>query len=157
MRHSDNHVTCGCKFYFRRGYLCRHSFVALHQCRVKTIPRQFLKARWTKNALQEQTFLGFTHDDAEYSSKERSKLKRTRAWFAFKNLINIDGDDKEKVDTILATMKHINTSFLETTRAQTNNSLAHRADWFITPVESEVVTIRNPDISRNKGCVKGIC
>ncbi|WOG82010.1 hypothetical protein DCAR_0101169 [Daucus carota subsp. sativus] len=132
---SDNEMASLLRTTSRRGYLCRHSFVALHRCRVKTIPRQFLKARWTKNALQDHT----------------------RAWFAFKNLINLAGDDKEKVDTILATMKHINTSFLETTRAQTNNGLAHRADWFITPVESEVVTIRNPDISRNKGCVKGIC
>ena len=105
-----------------------------------------------KNALQEHSFLGSTHVDAEYSSKERSKLKRTRAWFEFKNLMNISGDDEEKMDIILSNLKHINTSFLETTRAQTDYGLAHRADRFITPAESDRVMIQNPDISRNKGC-----
>ncbi|KAK1363407.1 hypothetical protein POM88_038968 [Heracleum sosnowskyi] len=30
VRLSDNYVKCSCKFYFRRGYLCRHAFAALH-------------------------------------------------------------------------------------------------------------------------------
>ncbi|WOG92215.1 hypothetical protein DCAR_0311478 [Daucus carota subsp. sativus] len=144
LRHCDNHVICSCKFYFRRGYLCRHSFAALHQCCVKTIPHQFLKARWTKNALQEHSFLGSNHVDAEYDNKERRKLKRTRAWFEFKSLINIAWDNEEKVDEILGTMKKMNNSFSESTRAQTNNVVAHRADRFIPP--AEINELRQSDL-----------
>lgn len=119
---------------------------------MKTIPRQFLKPRWTKNALQEHSFLGSTQVDASLNNKERSKLKRSRAWFEFKNLINIAGDDEEKLDTILADLKTMNNPFCETTGPQSNSDVPHRADKFISPPESNEVAVQNPDISRNTGC-----
>ena len=49
---STNDVDCSCKFYNRYGYLCCHAFAALQQCGLHTIPRQYIKARWTKDALK---------------------------------------------------------------------------------------------------------
>ncbi|XP_063941365.1 protein FAR1-RELATED SEQUENCE 5-like [Daucus carota subsp. sativus] len=37
VRLADHDVNCECKFYVRRGYLCRHAFASLHQCGVSKI------------------------------------------------------------------------------------------------------------------------
>ena len=50
MRLADHDVNCECKFYVRRGYLCRHAFASLHQCGVSKIPLAFINTHWTKNA-----------------------------------------------------------------------------------------------------------
>ena len=38
VRNNDDYLECSCKFNFRRGYLCRHAFVALYHCSIKKNP-----------------------------------------------------------------------------------------------------------------------
>ncbi|XP_063941395.1 protein FAR1-RELATED SEQUENCE 3-like [Daucus carota subsp. sativus] len=45
VRLADHDVNCECKFYVRRGYLCRHAFASLHQCGVSKIPLAFINTR----------------------------------------------------------------------------------------------------------------
>ncbi|XP_017239904.1 uncharacterized protein LOC108212695 [Daucus carota subsp. sativus] len=153
VRHCDNHVTCSCKFFFRKGYLCRHSFAALHRCRVKQISRQFVKPRWSKNAIKEQhQFLGFSHISEDCSQSERIKLKRRRAWFEIQNFLNMADDDEDHLDLILSGVQTIHSSLLQKFGIQSPNKVAKRVDRFVCPSEQEEISVQNPEVSQNKGC-----
>ncbi|KAK1358880.1 hypothetical protein POM88_043354 [Heracleum sosnowskyi] len=152
VRLSDNYVKYNCKFYFRRGYLCRHAFAALQQCSVKNIPREFVKPRWTKNAVKHYSFLGSSHMVNHCEKKDPKKLKRTRAWFEFQNCMNCAGEEEEKLDSVITGLKLISSSLTKTTFNNTDQGNAHRADKFIGPIPDKEISVKNPNISRNKGC-----
>ena len=72
--------------------------------------------------------------------------------FEFQNLMNLAGDDEEKLDAIYAGLQKISNTISNLMGPHAAHGLAHGADKFISPPESNEVTIQNPDISRNKGC-----
>ncbi|XP_063938020.1 protein FAR-RED IMPAIRED RESPONSE 1-like [Daucus carota subsp. sativus] len=150
--HSDKHVTCSCNFYFRKGYLCRHAFAALHHCGVKEIPREFVKPRWTKDALKNFSFLGSSDVNDQSNKDDRTKLKRTRAWFDFNNCLNLAGDDEGKLDSVLQALESVNSSLSEGLGSSDSAGKAHRVDKFYGPVSDKEISVQNPHVSRNKGC-----
>lgn len=152
VRHSDNYVTCSCNFFFQKGYLCRHAFAALHQCRVKEIPRVFVKPRWTKDAIKNHSFLASAEVSSVRDSHKRMKLKRTRAWFEFNNYMNQVGEDEDKLDLVLNGLHSINSILNEKDGPPVETLNSHRADKFIGHVPESEVSVLNPNVSRNKGC-----
>ena len=72
--------------------------------------------------------------------------------FEFQNLMNLAGDDEEKLDAIYAGLQKTSNTVSDLMGPQAAYGLAHRADKFISPPESNEVTIQNPNISRNKCC-----
>lgn len=152
VRHQDNHVSCSCKLFFRRGYLCRHAFAALHQCGIKQIPRDFVKPRWQKNAIRNHSFLSSSNNGDTCVDRDRAKLKRTRAWFEFNNCISVAGDSEEFLDTVLNGLKSVHSSLSEKKGSCNIDNSSNRADKFIGPMSESEISVRNPNISRNKGC-----
>ena len=152
VRHSDNYVYCSCNFFFQKGYLCRHAFAALYQCRVKEIPRAFVKTRWTKDAIKHHSFLAQADVSLVSDSHKRMKLKRTRAWFEFKDSMNLVGEDEGSIDIVLNGLYSINSTLIGKNGRHLDGENCHRADKFIGPIPDSDVTVFNPDISRNKGC-----
>uniref|UniRef100_A0A0A0KV81 Protein FAR1-RELATED SEQUENCE n=1 Tax=Cucumis sativus TaxID=3659 RepID=A0A0A0KV81_CUCSA len=47
-------VSCLCRLYEYKGYLCRHAMVVLQKCELSTIPAQYILKRWTKDAKSRQ-------------------------------------------------------------------------------------------------------
>ena len=43
-------VSCICRLYEYKGYLCRHALVVLQMCQQSAIPSQYILKRWTKDA-----------------------------------------------------------------------------------------------------------
>lgn len=43
-------VSCICRLYEYKGYLCRHALVVLQMCQQSVIPSQYILKRWTKDA-----------------------------------------------------------------------------------------------------------
>lgn len=152
VREPDHHVQCSCKFYFRKGFLCRHAFAALHQCNVQIIPRQFVKPRWTKNAIKDHSTLGSSHEPADTDKCNRTKFKRTRAWFEFHNCIKYAGDDEEKIDRIITGLRSIGSALQKQTDGTHVEEPVHRGERFVGPVPQPETSIQNPLVSRNKGC-----
>ncbi|KAK1396433.1 hypothetical protein POM88_006296 [Heracleum sosnowskyi] len=156
VRLSDNYVQCSCKFFNRKGYLCRHAFAALHQCSVKHIPAGFIKPRWSKNAIKRHSFLGSSQLKEICEARDRKKLKRTRAWFEFQDCMNQAGEDEDKLDSVLTGVQSINSLLAKNADDTPVQRGAHRADKFIVPVPESDVSVLNPNISRNKGCGRRI-
>ncbi|WCJ28090.1 far-red elongated hypocotyls 3 [Euphorbia peplus] len=50
-------VSCICRLYEYKGYLCRHALVVLQMCQQSTIPPQYILKRWTKD-VKNRHFLG---------------------------------------------------------------------------------------------------
>lgn len=152
VRLSDNCVECSCKFYFRKGYLCRHAFAALQQCSVKKIPHKFVKPRWTKNAVKRYSFLGASQISAQCEKCDIKKLKRTRAWFEFQNCMDLAGEEEEKLDSVITGLQSITSSLTKTTYNRTDQSGVYRVDKFLGPIPDNEISVKNPNVSRNKGC-----
>nr|XP_017221431.1 PREDICTED: protein FAR1-RELATED SEQUENCE 5-like [Daucus carota subsp. sativus] len=152
IRLSDNTVDCSCKCFFRKGYLCRHSFAALKQCGVHSIPRQYVKARWTKDAVRNHSSLGRPSTDVNSGTGQNIKLKRTRACFEFQTFMDYAWDDEEKIDKLMAALQDINSSIFSKDCSHENIGDAHRADKFVGPIPLEEPSTLNPLSSRNKGC-----
>ncbi|XP_074340775.1 protein FAR1-RELATED SEQUENCE 6-like [Apium graveolens] len=151
VRLSDNYVQCNCKFFFQRGYLCKHAFAALHQCGVKQIPREFVKPRWTKNALKRHSFLGSSQVDALFEKRDKKKLKRTRAWFEFHNCMNHAEEDEEKLDSVITGLQTIASSITKDSDNNMDQGNAERVDKFIGPIPDTEISVQIPHVSRNKG------
>lgn len=145
-------MKCSCNFFFRKGYLCRHAFAALHQCGVKHIPKAFVKPRWSKNAIRCHSFLGSSQLQDICDARDRKKLKRTRTWFEFNNCMNQAGEDEEKLDLVSSGVKAIQDALNKTSYNTTQMEGANRADKFIAPIAESDVRVANPNLSRNKGC-----
>lgn len=152
MRHCDNYVECTCKLFFQKGYLCSHAFAALHHCGVKEIPRELVKARWTKDAIKNHSFLLSSELSYGGHKKDRAKLKRTRAWFEFNSSINLAGDDMDQLDLIVVGLESITNSLNANSKSANTDDSSHRADKFVGTVPRDEILIQNPNISRNKGC-----
>lgn len=43
-------VSCICRFFEYKGFLCRHALIVLQICGLSTIPSQYILKRWTKDA-----------------------------------------------------------------------------------------------------------
>jgi len=43
-------VSCVCRFFEYKGFLCRHALIVLQICGLSTIPSQYILKRWTKDA-----------------------------------------------------------------------------------------------------------
>ncbi|KAK1402688.1 hypothetical protein POM88_002293 [Heracleum sosnowskyi] len=99
----NNYVQCSCKFYFRKGYLCRHAFAALHQCSIKQIPAAFVKPHWSKNDVKRHSFLG--------SSK-----------------VTDNCEDEDKLDLVFTGVQSINSALTQTKDNTPGQGEAHRAD-----------------------------
>lgn len=152
VRLSDNYVECSCKFYFQKGYLCRHAFAALHQCGVKHIPKAFVKPRWSKNAIAHHSFLGSSQLKDICEARDRKKLIRTRAWFQFNYCMNLAGEDEEKLDLVSSGIEVVQAALNKTSDNSNQIIGANRADKFISPVAESEIRVANPNVSRNKGC-----
>lgn len=62
-------VSCICRLYEYKGYLCRHSMIVLQICGLSAIPSQYILKRWTKDA-KSRHFLG------EESEQVQTRLQR---------------------------------------------------------------------------------
>lgn len=103
----DNHVDCECKFFMRTGYLCRHSFAALHQCEAKQISRQFILPRWTKRVERTHDILGENEISKQCAKDDHIKLKVSEMWFDFHSCIDYVRLDETKVDKMRAHVKRM--------------------------------------------------
>ncbi|KAG6657190.1 protein FAR-RED ELONGATED HYPOCOTYL 3-like isoform X1 [Carya illinoinensis] len=50
-------ISCICRLYEYKGYLCRHAMIVLQICGLSAIPPQYILKRWTKDA-KSKHFLG---------------------------------------------------------------------------------------------------
>lgn len=114
--------------------MCKHAFAALQQCGVHTIPRQFVKPRWSKNAVQNHSTLGSSETPVDSYSGDRSKLKRTRAWFEFNNCMNYAGEDEDKLDIVMSGLQEISSTLQDNRDNNEVQGQTHRADKFVGPV-----------------------
>ena len=151
VRRSNNDVECSCKFFNRYGYLCCHAFAALQQCGIHTIPRHFIKARWTKDALKNHTFIGSLETPSNCDKPERTKIKRTRAWFEFESCLDLVGEDEDKLDMVRLMLRDMESKLQKDSEHDDEPRQAHRADAFIGPLPLNEECLRNPNISKNKG------
>nr|TKR90396.1 far-red impaired responsive family protein [Populus alba] len=62
-------VSCICRLYEYKGFLCRHALVVLQMCQQSAIPSQYILKRWTKDA-KSKHLLG------EESEKVQSRVQR---------------------------------------------------------------------------------
>ncbi|KAJ8770530.1 hypothetical protein K2173_018021 [Erythroxylum novogranatense] len=62
-------VSCICRLFEYKGYLCRHALVVLQMCQQSAIPSQYILKRWTKDA-KSRHFL------AEGSEQVQSRVQR---------------------------------------------------------------------------------
>ncbi|XP_011001055.1 PREDICTED: protein FAR-RED ELONGATED HYPOCOTYL 3-like isoform X2 [Populus euphratica] len=62
-------VSCICRLYEYKGFLCRHALVVLQMCQQSAIPSQYILKRWTKEA-KSKHLLG------EESEKVQSRVQR---------------------------------------------------------------------------------
>lgn len=51
---TKSHVSCLCRSFEYRGFLCRHAMIVLQICGVSSIPSQYILRRWTKDAKSRQ-------------------------------------------------------------------------------------------------------
>ncbi|XP_038690204.1 protein FAR-RED ELONGATED HYPOCOTYL 3 isoform X3 [Tripterygium wilfordii] len=51
-------VSCVCRLYEFKGYLCRHALLVLQICRLSAIPSHYILKRWTKDAKNRHLFGG---------------------------------------------------------------------------------------------------
>ena len=151
VRRSNNDVECSCKFFNRYGYLCCHAFAALQQCGIHTIPRQFIKARWTKDALKNHTSIASLETPSNCDKPERTKIKRTRAWFEFESCLDLVGEDEDKLDMVRLMLRDMESKLQKDSEHDDEPRQAHRADAFIGPLPLNEECLRNPNISKNKG------
>lgn len=77
-------------------------------------------------------------------------MKRTRAWFEFKNHLNFVGDNEEQVDLVIGGMQTIYSSLSEKLGTKSTANIAHRVDRFITHPEQVYIVIQNTDVSLKK-------
>ncbi|GLT55883.1 hypothetical protein SLA2020_289680 [Shorea laevis] len=62
-------VSCLCRLYEYKGYLCRHAMVVLQMCGLSAIPSQYILKRWTKDAKGRHLF-------GEESEQVQSRVHR---------------------------------------------------------------------------------
>nr|XP_043631973.1 protein FAR-RED ELONGATED HYPOCOTYL 3-like isoform X2 [Erigeron canadensis] len=46
---STSEVSCSCRLFEFKGFLCRHALIVLQMCGLSTIPSQYILKRWTKD------------------------------------------------------------------------------------------------------------
>ncbi|WOH08747.1 hypothetical protein DCAR_0728195 [Daucus carota subsp. sativus] len=83
---------------------------------------------------------------------ERTKLKRTRAWFEFQSCLDLVSEDEEKLDMVRLLLRDIDSKLQKVAESDDVRGQETRVDSFIGPVPLNEEGIRNPNISRNKGC-----
>ncbi|KAL7086581.1 hypothetical protein ACP275_13G010100 [Erythranthe tilingii] len=59
-------ISCICRLFEFKGFLCRHAMIVLQICGISTIPLQYILKRWTKDA------------KSRYSMGEGSEMAQTR-------------------------------------------------------------------------------
>ncbi|KAK1363408.1 hypothetical protein POM88_038969 [Heracleum sosnowskyi] len=84
--------------------------------------------------------------------RDPKKLKRTRAWIEFQNCMNRAGEEEEKLDSVITGLQLISSSITKTTDTDMEQGSAHRANKFIGPIPDKEISVKIPNISRNKGC-----
>ena len=62
-------VSCLCRLFEYKGYLCRHALIVLQICGLSTIPAQYILKRWTKDAKNR-------HLTGEESDQVQSRVHR---------------------------------------------------------------------------------
>lgn len=102
--------------------------------------------------MKRHSTLGSSQVPADWEKRDRTKLKRTRAWFEFHNCMNYAGNEEEKLDSVIIGLHTISSKLLKTSETIEDQANIHRADKFIDHVPEYEITIQNPNISRNKGC-----
>lgn len=66
---TKSEVSCICRLFESRGYLCRHAMIVLQMCGLSTIPVPYLLKRWTKDA-KNRSLMG------EVSDQVQSRMQR---------------------------------------------------------------------------------
>ncbi|XP_057808642.1 protein FAR1-RELATED SEQUENCE 5-like [Salvia miltiorrhiza] len=51
----DDHFSCSCKLFIRKGWLCKHIFFVMRTRKLNKIPEKYIIARWTKLSQMSQT------------------------------------------------------------------------------------------------------
>ncbi|GAB4848186.1 cyclin-dependent kinase inhibitor far1 [Ancistrocladus abbreviatus] len=54
---AKSEVSCICRSFEYRGFLCRHAMVVLQMCGVLSVPSQYILKRWTKEAKSQQSMV----------------------------------------------------------------------------------------------------
>lgn len=62
-------ISCICRLFEFRGFLCRHTMIVLQICGISTIPSQYILKRWTKDAKSRYSM-------GEGSEQAHSRLQR---------------------------------------------------------------------------------
>ncbi|KAK1359314.1 hypothetical protein POM88_043788 [Heracleum sosnowskyi] len=147
VRLSDQDVNCECKFYLRKGYLCRHAFASLHQCGVSKIPLSYVKMRWIKKAENHPSVIGSNVSAQHCVELDDVKLQVKENWFDFQSCMSIAGFDKAAVEMMR--------THVQAMKVDMNEFLPHKngnVDKFVGPKPHSHPVILNPNTSRNKGC-----
>ncbi|XP_017239574.1 protein FAR-RED ELONGATED HYPOCOTYL 3-like [Daucus carota subsp. sativus] len=137
-----------------RVFMCKDDLLKgklFKQCGIHTIPRQFIKARWTKDALKNHSSIGSLETSSNCDKTKRTKLKRTRAWFEFESCLDLVGDEEDKLDMVRLLLRDIESKLQKDSEQNDELGQAHRADAFIEPVPLNEECVRNPNICKNKG------
>lgn len=70
---SKSQVSCICRLFESRGYLCRHAMVVLQMCGLSDIPMQYLLKRWSKDA-KGRSLMGEVSDRVQSRTQRYSEL-----------------------------------------------------------------------------------
>nr|XP_017239627.1 PREDICTED: protein FAR1-RELATED SEQUENCE 1-like [Daucus carota subsp. sativus] len=116
-----------CKDDLAKGQLFKH-------CGIQSIPRKYVKARWTKDALKNHSSLGSIETPPNCDKAERIKHKRTRACFEFQHCLDMAGEDEDKIDMVRSNLRDLDSTFQKGLEDADVQSQANRVDAFIGPI-----------------------
>ncbi|XP_056159222.1 protein FAR1-RELATED SEQUENCE 5-like [Syzygium oleosum] len=147
---SDLTITCSCKLFEMRGWLCRHTLCILRHVNVTSIPSQYILKRWTKAAKQ-----GIYCDVGQSShavvKSKTLRLKRLMQ-LAF-NVMNISANDDVSEEltttTLLRLRSHITNKMQSSTGNDHINFLVESDE--AEDVENYEIQILDPLRRRPKG------
>lgn len=144
--------------YIRRGIFCRHAFLALNHGGVKKLPRDSVMIRWMKNAEKMASEL-IASQVLEYCKViESTKSCISDLWFEFNSCVTIAGLNKDRIDLIKKQLQEMKSLLLE---GEENQGMQSKRDVIESLIgsqsnASENISVKPPQISRNKGCGKRI-
>ncbi|XP_074301208.1 protein FAR1-RELATED SEQUENCE 5-like [Silene latifolia] len=145
-------TTCTCKMFERKGILCKHIIWIISGKGLQSIPKQYIKTRWTKKSYRKPLYGldGMLLQDYDPTDLRKSEL--SRVWSEFYATISVlnsmpENQIKELSLMLLQFREKINPTKESLTKEQ-------ELEMLLGCSAKSNITVLSPKIAKNKGSGK---
>ncbi|XP_057775291.1 protein FAR1-RELATED SEQUENCE 5-like [Salvia miltiorrhiza] len=147
--HSQEHISCSCNLFIRRGTICKHMFFVFRNLKIDKIPDKYIVKRWCKFSI-------LCPEESRTEDTNRTSHESTKGDFRFykvlSDCISFVKGNQELSEQLYSSLISVRDKFAEVgTKESAANSKKRTFLEFYGSAPTESPSVLPPNISKMKG------